>query len=72
MIECDVISITHSVIIEHGLPFSLLSVTPVASGWEIRVKEQHGGAVAAVSIPAGRATTIRVAIHDQLDALFNR
>jgi hypothetical protein len=68
----DVASITESVIVEHGLSFAVLSVVRGMSGWDIRVREQRGGAVVPISIPGGRPIDIRVAIHEQLDALFNR
>jgi hypothetical protein len=72
VIDRDVVSITRSVIVERGFPCAVVSVTPVASGWEIRVRNQHGGGVATVSISVGRPTDIRVALEEQLDALFDR
>lgn len=68
MNDRDVGAIVHRVIVDRGLGLEILAIGASASGWEIRLRERIGGAVATISIPDGRPIAIRVAVEEQLDA----
>lgn len=67
MNSADVEAIARTVVVEHGLPFSVLAVVPSAAGWDIRLREYTGGSVS-LTIPNGRPIDIRVAIQERLEA----
>jgi hypothetical protein len=68
MNDRDVATIVRSVIVDRGLPLSLLAVSASAAGWDIRLRRAIAGTVVSISIPDGRPVAIRLAAQDQLEA----
>jgi len=59
-------AILRDVIIERGLPFTVLSVIESPAGWNIQVRAGTGGLMR-FSVPNGRPVAIRVAIQQKLE-----
>ena len=67
MNDRDVASIVRSVVVDGGLPFSLVAVSAAASGWEVRLRRAHGGPPLLIAVPDGRPVAIRVAVQQRLE-----
>jgi hypothetical protein len=67
MNDREILAIAGRVIVDRGLPFTIVSVAASASGWDIRLQPQTGGAITSISIPDGRPMAVRVAIQDELE-----
>ena len=65
--EVDVDALVRDVILHHGLPFTVLSVTESPAGWNIQVRAITGQRVSFV-VPNGRSLAMRVAIQQRLEA----
>jgi hypothetical protein len=63
----EVDAIVRDVIVHHGLPFTVLSVTASPSGWNIQVRTGTGGLLC-FAIHHGRPTAMRTAIQQHLEA----
>ena len=59
-------TILRDVIIQLGLPFTVLSVVESPGGWNIQVRAGTGGLMR-FSVPNGRPVAIRVAIQQKLE-----
>jgi hypothetical protein len=59
-------TILRDVIIQLGLPFTVLSVVESPAGWNIQVRAGTGGLMR-FSVPNGRPVAIRVAIQQKLE-----
>jgi hypothetical protein len=59
-------AILRDVIIQLGLPFTVLSVIESPAGWNIQVRAGTGGLMR-FSVPNGRPVAIRVAIQQKLE-----
>ncbi|HEX4347491.1 MAG TPA: hypothetical protein VHZ73_07955 [Vicinamibacterales bacterium] len=67
MNDKDVAAIVRRVVVDRGLPLSLLAVSASASGWEVRLRHQNGGPPVSISIPDGRPISFRVAVQELLE-----
>jgi hypothetical protein len=65
----EVDAIVRSVIVHHGMPFSVLSVVESPTGWNIQVRAGTG-AVIRFAVFDGRPVAMRVAIQDRLESEF--
>jgi hypothetical protein len=59
-------AILRDVIIQLGLPFTVLSIIESPAGWNIQVRAGTGGLMR-FSVPNGRPVAIRVAIQQKLE-----
>lgn len=58
--------LVRGVIVNRGLPFTLMSVTGTAAGWNIMVRSDTG-AVVRLKLVGGRPIAMRAAIQDALE-----
>ncbi len=67
MTTADVERMVRSVIVERGLPCSLLSVTGAPTGWNVMVRAGTGGMVR-FAVSSQRPIAARATIQDMLEA----
>lgn len=63
----DVERLVRSVIVDRGLPCSLLSVTGAPVGWNVMVRAGTGSMIR-FAVPSQRPIAARAAIQDRLEA----
>ena len=69
MKTAEVDAIVRSVIVHHGLPFSVISVVESPTGWIIQVRAGTGGIVR-FGVFDGRPPAMRIAIQERLESEF--
>jgi hypothetical protein len=67
MTASEIDAIVRNVIVHHGLPFTVLSVTESPAGWNIEVRD-GADRLLRFAIPHGRPTATRTAIQEHLEA----
>jgi hypothetical protein len=65
----DVTSVVRDVIVHHGLPFTVLSVTGSPGGWDIVVRAQTGEHIP-FTVHDGRPVHVRETIQKTLEAHY--
>jgi hypothetical protein len=67
MKTAQVTAILRDVIVQQGLPFTILSVIDSADGWDITVQTASGKTIP-LSVADGRPIHVRETIQDKLEA----
>ena len=63
----EVKAMVHDVIVQYGLPFTVLSVVGSPAAWQILVRGGRRGLIR-FAVPGGRPLGMRVAIQERLES----
>jgi hypothetical protein len=67
MTTADVETIVRGVVVQYGLPFTVLAVAPASNAWHIELRDSSGGSVS-LAVRGATPVALRIAVQEQLEA----